>query len=106
MKQSILNDSTINTSNRKSRFVNGKSKSPSLLFNCGKRSLERKKKKNSKQRLILTHDEILTYEEVCYFHPRSNFKVKLFYKFNHEIFSNNCLIASHCSHWTGQYWSS
>ncbi|OTF71112.1 MAGUK p55 subfamily member 5-like protein, partial [Euroglyphus maynei] len=74
MKQSILNDSTVNTSNRKSRFANGKAKSPSLLFNCGKRSLERKKKKNSKQRLILTHEEILTYEEVCYYHPRQNFK--------------------------------
>ncbi|XP_075585433.1 MAGUK p55 family member stardust isoform X2 [Dermatophagoides farinae] len=74
MKQSILNDSTVNTSNRKSRFANGKPKSPSLLFNCGKRSLERKKKKNSKQRLILTHEEILTYEEVCYYHPRPNFK--------------------------------
>ena len=68
MKQSILNDSTVNTStlNRKGRsFVNGgggggiggigggggtaKSKSASLLFNCGKRSLTRGgKKKNSK----------------------------------------------------------
>ena len=103
----MLNDSTVNTStlNRKGRYANDKSKSSSLLFNCGKRSLQRGgKKKNSKYQrketaslaaatlismsapIKLTHalaytgfvvnpDEILTYEEVYYFHPRPNFKV-------------------------------
>ncbi|KAJ6222221.1 hypothetical protein RDWZM_000766 [Blomia tropicalis] len=76
MKQSVLNDSTVNTStlNRKGRFTNGKSKSSSLLFNCGKRSLQRNKKKGSKSGFIVNPDEILTYEEVYFFHPRPNFK--------------------------------
>ena len=97
MKQSMLNDSNANTStlSRKGRFSNGKSKSSSLLFNYGKRSLQRSKKKGSKYQrkrssfysfgifeyfglllgFVVNPDEILTYEEVYYYHPRPNFKV-------------------------------
>lgn len=72
MKQSVLNDSTVNTStlNRKGRFTNGKSKSSSLLFNCGKRSLQRNKKKGSKCQCKSSHsfkiDVYWTYINVCY----------------------------------------
>ncbi|XP_054157863.1 protein PALS1-like isoform X2 [Oppia nitens] len=76
MKQSVLNDSTnISTINSKNRQNNNKKTSASsLLLNCGKKSVHRKKKHRKSQNFMSPNDEILSYEEVSLYYPRANIK--------------------------------
>ena len=75
MKQSILTDSNnrADISYKNTRNNNNNQKKSLILFNCGKRSHQKRKKR--KAQIFSVADEILTYEEVSYYFPRANIKV-------------------------------
>lgn len=75
MKQSILTDSSNNRgiSYKNNRNSNNQKKSL-ILFNCGKKSHQKRKKRKA-QIFSSAPDEILTYEEVALYFPRANIKV-------------------------------
>ena len=73
MKQSILTDSNNRGISYKNSRNNNNQKKSLILFNCGKKSHQKRKKR--KAQIFSNADEILTYEEVGLYFPRANIKV-------------------------------
>ncbi|XP_053209402.1 protein PALS1-like isoform X2 [Panonychus citri] len=73
MQQSMLLDSNNTSAHNYKNHANKKSAS-SILFNCGKRYHNRRKKHRKMLGLVSGTDESLTYEEVSIYYPRANIK--------------------------------
>ncbi|XP_015784327.1 MAGUK p55 subfamily member 5 isoform X3 [Tetranychus urticae] len=73
MQQSMLLDNNNTTAHNYKNRANKKSAS-SIIFNCGKRYHNKRKKHRKMMSLISGSDETLTYEEVSLYYPRANIK--------------------------------